>query len=231
LQAKEIKERLLQLIESASSIDPNLVKRLEEINRWIKNVKPGSLTAKPLVCLFLLQIIQDTEAWLIFQSLPSPEEQLAALNALNPAVRYWYSELFPRWLSENDPRFYVWRQKLIGGEFGQEDKDLLSLITNEIEQRGGTFVLRYIADLSMATDIIVSSSQEKPLCIQLTSLSDEYSQQKLDNWENTLRFWKVERGLFLSYNPGASNFINQIVNITLYNSNNLSIATYLRFSL
>ncbi len=179
----------------------------------------------------MLQIIQDTEAWLIFQSLPSPEEQLAALNALSPAVRYWYSELFPRWLSENDPRFYIWRQKLIAGEFGHEDKNLLELITSEIEQRGGTFIVRYIADLSMATDIIVSSSQEKPLSIQLTSLSDEYSQHKLDNWENTLRFWKVERGLFLSYNPGTSNFVNQIVNITLYNSNNLSIATYLKFNL
>lgn len=231
MQAKEIKERLVSLIQEASSIDPNLVKRLEEINRWLKNVKPGSLTAKPLVCLFLLQIIQDTEAWLIFQSLPSKEEQLAALNALNPAVRYWYSDLFPKWFSKSDPKFYVWRQKLIAGEFSHEDEDFLKLVASEIEQRGGNFVLRYIADLSIATDIIVSSSQDNPLCIQLTSLSDEYSQQKSDNWEMTLRFWKIERGLFLSYNPGASNFVNQIVNITLYNSNNLSIATYLKFNL
>ncbi|MDJ0735404.1 MAG: hypothetical protein QNJ47_15325 [Nostocaceae cyanobacterium] len=231
MQAKEIKERLKSLIQEASAVDPNLMSRLEEINRWIKNVKPGSLTAKKLLILFLVQIIDDAEVWLKFKSLPSKTEQQAAINALNPALRYWYSYLFPKWLSENDPKFYIWRQKLMTGDFIQEDENLLLSITNNIKKRGGNVVRRYIADLSMTTDIIVSNRNEKPLCVQITSLSDEYSQIKSEEWKNVLCFWEIERGLFLSFNPSTTNFVNQIVNITLYNSDNLKTGMYLKFSL
>lgn len=74
MQAKEIKTQLRLLIEEASIIDPDLAKRLEEINCWVKDVKPGSLTAKRSVILFLQQMIQDAEVWLRFKSLPSEEE-------------------------------------------------------------------------------------------------------------------------------------------------------------
>ncbi|MBH8563689.1 hypothetical protein I8748_16070 [Nostoc sp. CENA67] len=145
--------------------------------------------------------------------------------------KYWYSELFPKWLSENDPKFSIWRRKLMTGEFSQNDANFINLISSNIENRGGTVVKRYIADLSMATDIIVSSRQEKPLCIQITSLSEEFYQQKSDDWERTLRFWKIERGLFLSYNPSVNDFGNQIVNIVLYNSVHLKSGIYLKFNL
>ncbi|WP_414569228.1 hypothetical protein [Nostoc sp. CCY 9925] len=231
MQAQEIKQQLRLLIQEASAIDPDLAKRLEEINRWVKDIKPGSLTAKKFVILFLQQILQDAEVWLRLKSLPSSEEQQSALTVLNPTLKYWYGYLFPKWLSENDPKFYIWRRKLMAGEFYQDDAKLINYIANNIKNCGGTIVQRYIADLSMATDIIVSSTQESPLCIQLTSVSEEFSQDKFDEWENTLIFWAIDRGLFLSYNPGTTDFVNQIVNILLSNSDNLSIGSYLKFNL
>lgn len=231
MQGKEIQQKLKSLIEEASSIDPCLARKLDEINRWVKDVKPGSLTAKKFVTLFLLQIIRDAEAWLIVKSLPSQEEQQSAFEALEPTLKYWYSYLFPKWLSETDPKFYVWRQKLMGGEFSQEDARLLESVANSVKRREGSVVQRYIADLSMATDIIVSGRQNKPLCLQLTTLSEQFSQEKSEDWEDTLRFWGIERGLFLSYNPSATDYVNQLVNIALHNSDNLRTGAYLKLSL
>jgi hypothetical protein len=231
LQSQEIKERLTSLIEEASTVDPNLEKRLEEIYHWIKDVKLGSLTAKRFVILFLQQIISDSQIWLDIQGLASHEEQEAYYREMTPTEKYWYGELFSKWLSENDPKFYIWKRKLMAEEFSQQDASLIDSITSTIKLRGGTIVQRYVADLSMATDIIVSSRQEKALCIQLTSLSNEFSVGKSDNWETSLRFWEIERGLFLSYNPGTSNFVNQIANLILYNSDNLKASVYLKFYL
>lgn len=107
MQAKEIKTQLRLLIDEASVIDPGLAKRLEEINRWVKDVKPGSLIAKRFVILFLQQMLQDAEVWLRLKSLASEEEQQSALRVLNPTLKYWYGYLFPKWLSENDPKFYI----------------------------------------------------------------------------------------------------------------------------
>ncbi len=230
MQAKDIKNRLKYLIREASIVDPNLARRLDEINRWVKDLKPGSLTAKKFVILFLEQVIRDSEAWLRVKSLPTYEEQQAAFNALKPSLKFWYGYLFPKWLSENDSKFYIWRQKLKSGEFSGEDADLIASVVNNIQRRGGTVVKRYIADLSMATDIIVSSGYDKPLCVQLTSLSEEFYQEKSHNWESTLRFWKIDKGLLLSYNPGVTDFVDRIVNVTLYNSNNLETGIYLTFN-
>lgn len=119
----------------------------------------------------------------------------------------------------------------MAGEFNQEDAKLIGSIANNIKSCGGTNILQYVADLSMATDIIVSSTRESPLCIQLTSVSKEFSQEKFDDWENTLIFWAIDKGLFLSYNPRATDFVNQIVNILLSNSDNLSIGSYLKLNL
>ena len=52
LQAREIKAQLKSLTEEASSVDSYLEKRLDEVNRWIKNFKPGTLTNKKFVMLF-----------------------------------------------------------------------------------------------------------------------------------------------------------------------------------
>jgi hypothetical protein len=66
LRPQEIKEQLKSLIEAASTIDPSLEIRLKQINRWVKDVKPGSLTAKKFVLFFLQQIIIDARTYLSF---------------------------------------------------------------------------------------------------------------------------------------------------------------------
>ncbi|MCC5621446.1 hypothetical protein LC574_09005, partial [Nostoc sp. CHAB 5715] len=123
MQAKEIKDKLKSLIEQASSIDYNLARRLDEINRWVKDIKPGSLTAKPFVTAFLLEVITDSTIWLIIKSLPSEEEQKAKFDLMTPIERYWYGYLFPRWFNASDSKFYIWKQKLMAGEFNQVDDD------------------------------------------------------------------------------------------------------------
>ncbi|BAY09751.1 hypothetical protein [Calothrix sp. NIES-2098] len=231
MQAKDIKKQLKLLIEEASAIDPSLAKRLEEINRWVKDVKPGSLTAKKFVLFFLQQIIKDALIWLDIQALTSPEEQQQYYEHMTPTEYYWYRYLFPKWLNQSDPKFSIWKQRLMAGEFTQTDTHVLQAIASDIVHREGTFWQCYIADFSMATDIIVSSRQNNPLCIQITSLSDEFCQEKSDNWENTLQRWGIDRGLFLSYNPHITDFVNQVVNISLYNSDRLKPGIYLKFSL
>lgn len=231
MQAKEIKNRLKSLIQEASTVDPSLAKRLDEINRWVKDVKPGSLTAKKFVLFFLQQIIRDALIWLDIQALASAEEQHQYYERMTPTEHYWYSYLFPKWLNETDPKFFVWKQKLMAGEFNQADTNILQSIAIDIVHREGTFWQCYIADFSMATDIIVSSSEKKPLCIQLTSLSDKFSPEKSDKWERALQRWGIERGLFLSYNPHINDFLHQMVNISLYNSDNLRTGIYLKFNL
>lgn len=228
MQAKEIKDKLKSLTLQASSIDPCLARRLEQINRWVKNIKPGSLTAKPFVIAFLLEVITDSTIWLIIKSLPS-EEQKTKFAQMTPIERYWYSYLFPRWINASDSKFYIWKKKLMAGEFNQVDNDIIRAIAQDVVQREGSFWQRYIADLSMATDLIVSRNNE-PLCIQVTSVSEELNQQKYEAWQNTLRSWEIERGLFLSYNPKDANFVNQLVNVALYNSDYLSGGKYLKFS-
>jgi hypothetical protein len=231
LQGSELKEQLKALMSEASSVDAHLAKRLDEINRWIKDIKPGSLVAKKFVIIFLRQVIEDAQVWLEIKAFPAQEERESFFEQMTPTERSWYRELFPEWLKENDPKFYIWKQKLMGGEFNQADADRILSIAENIRQRGGAVSQRYVADLSMATDFIVSHRQENPLCVQITSLSDEFSQKKSEDWESTLRAWGIGRGLFLSYNPGDSDSMAQTVNMALYNSDNLRRGIYLKFSL
>jgi len=228
LQAQDIKDQLTNLIEEANSIDPNLAKKLDEINRWVKNIKTGSLTAKPFVLAFLLEVITDSSIWLMIKSSSSPAEQKAKFEQMTPNEKYWYSYLFPRWINANDSKFYIWKQKLMAGEFNQEDDDIIRAIAQDVVQRQGSVWKRYIADLSMATDLIVSNRQQKPLCIQVTSVSEEFNHQKYHLWQVTLQSWEIERGIFLSYNPKDANFIRQLVNIAMYNSDYLSSGKYLK---
>ncbi|MEQ9369292.1 MAG: hypothetical protein RIG63_09715 [Coleofasciculus chthonoplastes F3-SA18-01] len=216
-------------MKKASSIEPCLAKRLDEINRWVKDIKPGSLTAKKFVMAFLLEVIRDADVWLKIKSLTSPELQDSAFEQMTPTERYWYRYLFPLWLNSNDPKFYIWKQKLMSCEFSQTDDDILNSIAQTIESRGGTVWRRYIADFSMATDLIVSYRQRKPLCLQVTSVSHDYSQKKYESWQDTLQMWVIDRGLFLSYNPGKPDFLEQLVTITLHNSDFLPLGRYLQF--
>jgi len=230
LQAKEIKQQLNSLIEQAASIDPNLAKKLSEIDRWVKHIKLGSLTAKPIVLAFLLEVVTDSTIWLQIKSLPSKEEQTARFRQMTANERYWYGYLFPRWFNSTDSRFYIWKKKMMSGEFNQVDNDIIRAIAQDIVRREGSFWHRYIADLSMATDLIVSNRQDKPLCIQVTSVSEEFHRQKYHDWQYILQLWEIERGLFLSYNPRCMDFLDQLINIALYNSDHLTAGKYIRFS-
>ena len=82
----------------------------------------------------------------------------------------------------------------------------------------------------MATDLIVTNRQHKPLCIQVISVSKELYGKKYDKWQHALQIWEIERGLFLSYDPANNDFIRQSVNVVLYNSDHLSEGKYLKFS-
>ena len=229
MQAQEIKDKLNSLISEAAIIEPSLARRLDEINRWVKDVKPGSLTAKKFVLAFLLQLMRDSQVWLAIQSLPSERERQAAFELMTPGERYWYGYLFPKWLSQNDRKFYIWKQKLKTGQFDPADDIVIRAIAARIVERQGSVLYRYVADLSMATDSIVSNRQQQPLCIQVTTLSDEFSEQKYQKWQQTLQGWGIDRGLFLSYDTKDANFLNQLVNIALYNSDNLPAGRYLKF--
>lgn len=231
MQPTDIKKKLDSLIKEASIIDHNLAVKLNQIKLWIKNVKSGKLVSKLFVVLFLRQFIADAEIILDIKGSVSEEEQQAFYQEMTPPEKYWYGELFPKWLGDSDPKFYFWRTKLMAGQFSQEDGEIIKSISGLIKRYSGKTLQRYILDLSMATDIIVSSNQEKPLCIQLTSQSEEFSQTKSNDWENILILWGVERGLFLSYNPGKPDFINQIVNTALDNSNYLDMGIYKKLSL
>lgn len=231
LQARDIKAQLKSLIQEESSVDSDLAKRLNEVNRWIKHLKPGTLTTKKFVMLFLKQLIQDSQTFLIIKSIEKEIEAEFDYRQMNPTEQYWHQELFPKWLQEKDPKFYIWKQKLMSGEFTQEDRKIISDTANKIELNQGTVLQRYIVDFSMATDMIVSGSQEKPLCIQLTTLSKKFTQNKAEKWQDTLVFWKIDRGLFLSYNPGKQNFQDELVKTTLDNSDNLQKDNYLKCSL
>lgn len=231
LQPQEIKQQLKSLIEEASTIDPNLAIRLKQINRWVKDVKDGSLNAKRFVLFFLQQIITDARTYLDIKSLTDEDKRQQYYQEMNPCQRYWYSYLFPKWLEEKDPNFETWKKNLMAGNFDQSDTEILTAVAKEIKQRGWDLWQSYIADVAMATDIIVSYELQHPLCVQLTSLSDVNSQDKFTKWENQLKYWDIERGLFLSYNPGMDGFIKQIVDISLENSDHLPIGVYLKFNL
>ncbi len=137
----------------------------------------------------------------------------------------------PQWSRKYDPKFYKWKRSLIKGEYRDTDRELIKEIIDRILISQGDGVSRIIADLSMATDIIVSNNQENPLCMQLTQSADEYTQEKELNWEKTLRYWGIERGLFISYNPAIEDYVNQVVNIAKYNSDNIQPEKYQKFRL
>ncbi|MEC4984010.1 MAG: hypothetical protein SAJ37_20370 [Oscillatoria sp. PMC 1068.18] len=229
MQGKQVKEQIQTLIVEASKLDPSLANRLQQVHRWLKDLKPGSLTAKKFVTAFLLQLIKDSQVWLALHRLSSEEEQQAAFELMTPTERYWYGYIFPKWLNQKDPKFYLWKQKLMAGAFNQADAQIVQSLAEDIVRRKGTFLHRYVADLSMATDLIVSNRQEKPLCVQITSVSHEFAQIKYEKWKKTLKKWEIQRGLFLSYNPQELGYLKVLVNISLYNSDHLQIETYLKF--
>ncbi|MDK2411017.1 hypothetical protein QHH11_09235 [Aphanizomenon sp. PH219] len=171
-----------------------------------------------------------TQFLLILPKIASEEDKRLQFEQMTANERYWYGYLFPKWINATDTKFYIWKKKMMAGEFNQADSDIIKYIAQDVVHREGDFWRRYIADLSMATDLIVSNHQNKPLCIQVTSVSEEFHNTKYQKWQNSLQLWEIERGLFLSYNPQDNDFIHQLVNVALYNSDHLAEGKYVNFS-
>jgi len=239
LSPKELMEKLSELTQQVSSVAPKEGKRLKQIERWAKRKTQGELTAKEDVIDFLLQIVTDVEVWYKMKSTVTENSEVTVTaedpeeiaEQKLPALRYWYS-LFSQWLVKYDYKFAIWKKKvLMSGKYREEDKELIEAIINKIKGSEGDAVWRFIADLSMATDIIVSSVEENPLCAQLTTVAKKYSQKKEEKWAETLRHWKIDRGLFISYNPAIADYVDKIVEILRYKSDNLKEGEYRKVNL
>ncbi len=130
-------------------------------------------------------MIVDSDLWLNLQS-ATQEEQQEALKNISASERFWYEELFPRWINEPDPTLNIWKSKLMDKNFNPVDEEFLGKLGYDIEKYGGATWQNYILDLSMATDILVSGSLDKSLCTQLTTLSSQYTEDKVCQWELAL---------------------------------------------
>ncbi len=231
LQAKEIKPKLDTLIKEAETVNTDLASRLKLIKSWIKDTRPGALTKKSELMFFLRELIEDVEQWLALAELNNSDRAIA-LSLLTPAERYWLTELFPRWFAKPDSKLRIWKQELMAGNFESKDRRVLNILADIVKKRGGSITLRYIADFSMATDLIVSGVLEKPLCVQLTITNEYLLDEKKDNWRDTLRYWQIVRGIFISYNPGNKkgselNVIKRLSNYLLESANNLPDSCYI----
>lgn len=200
---EEIRASLNQLIEESQSTHPRLASRLEEVRRWIASKKPGLLKSKPHVMQFLEELLRDATFWLDIQLMPQQDRNVF-LAELTSAERYWYEILFTKWINQPDLNMPNWKKKLMAGEFEGNDKHFIDKICQEVESLGGSTVNSYIADLSMVTDLIASGTINLPLCVQITTLNEIYSQQKQRKWQSTLTYWGIGRAMFVTFNPRLS---------------------------
>lgn len=222
-QGKDVQIQLALLIEEAEEIDEQLTHRLAEVYHWIKDLKVGQIQAKRLLLAFLIQLIEDAETYLQIQ------ENEVCLEEQTAVEQYWYGTLFPRWFKQPDPKFQHWKPKLKREDLPQ-DEAIIKRMADHINQKpDGQTWRSFIADFSMATDLIVSYHQQKSLCIQLTTLSEEHQENKYKEWQNTLQHWQISRGLFLSYNPSKTDALNRLVNTVLMNSDSCKDGQYKRF--
>ena len=202
LKPSEIREYLDAVIKEAATSEPLLAKRLTELKKWIARRKDGFLISKIRALDLLTEIVLDSELWLNVSEL-SPDERLIFYqeHQITAAEKFWFDTLFPSWFRERDPKSSRWKQKIMAGEFTQNDEKLIAILQEEIESLGGSSLWRYILDLSMATDLVVAGNLEIPLCVQLTRTKEKWLNSKKLEWEKTLTYWSITRGLLVSYFP------------------------------
>ena len=225
IPASSIKSELEQLIQQATHEEPLLAERLRWFARWIRDKKTGLLQSKRYVMDFLIELIVDSQVWLAFKAIPPEQKELFWQEAgMLPPERFWYETLFPRWFSESDPKMTIWTKRMMAGDFGQADAEVLERFLTAIERQGGNTFTCYILDLAMATDLLISGFSNDPLAVQITTQSANWSEDKQTFWHNTLLYWKIERGIFLSYNP--QNSIDEMAKLLLQYSDSLSRNCY-----
>lgn len=230
LSPKDIKQYLDAVIETATGQEPLLAKRLKDLRKWISEKKEGLLMSKPQVLDLLTEIILDSELWLNLLELSPDERKIFDENyKLNSAEKFWIDELFPSWFREKDPQSPIWKQKIMAGKFSQNDEQLISELQEEIENKGGNALWRFILDLSMATDLLVVGHLEKFIGVQLTTSSGRWLQEKKSNWEEILKYWGLKRGLLVSYSPNHLNY-SYLAGVILQDSDNLPDICYIERS-
>lgn len=211
---EEVKFDLIQLIQESQAVSPKLASRLDEMRRWIAQKKSGLLMRKRYVMQLLEELIADASFWLSLQLL-SWEDRNAIFTELPTLEKYWYGYLFPAWFNEKDPKLDIWKKNLMAEKFEGNDAAVIKKICSRVESCHGETLNPFIADLSMATDFITSGSQKKSLCVQITSVRDDLSTDKQDEWQKTLEYWGIVRGLFISFNPSQAQVDVQVAQIVL----------------
>jgi hypothetical protein len=240
LKAKQLRQKLKELIDLASREEPNLANRLQAIQQPIIKMKAGELASKKYLIKGLEEILADAEFWLCYRQ-ASPEEQQIVEGLLQPVYKYWHLYMFRNWFQKYDKKFEKWKEHFIRGNCQQNDANVIreissKIIKSRIEGKDSKYqcadVLdKLIADKAMATDLMVVGSKANPLCVQLTQSSDKNNYNKLQCWKDTLVYWEIKRGLFSSYNPCTTNYIDLLLNQILAGSDSIKPGEYKQVSI
>ena len=116
---------------------------------------------------------------------------------------------------------------MMAGKLRLDDEPLIKMLQERLRRSEGSALRRYVIDLSMATDLVVNGNLRMNLCVQLTTVSREFSIDKQQAWEVTLRYWGIQRGLFVSFNPGKhSDIVGSLADVILRQSDDLSELCY-----
>lgn len=215
LKANEIKLRLQPLKrESLFRGETELAVRIKEILATIAKYKNELLDKKRFLIGFLNEFYYDIQTYIYdikpILNLPQGEiEKFCQQKNLSVTEYYWYSVILPNWLSQEDPKFSYWIEKLIQEEYTGSDEDLIIVLTKTINARThGSASNRYILDLSMATDLLVSHvpSTLEPVFVQLTGTAILRDGQrnpdfltKQQKWNHTLSCWGIKRALLVAH--------------------------------
>ncbi len=222
IPAGQIKLELESVIATATRLEPQLAMRLRWFSRWINDKKTGLLTKKPLVIDILNELILDAKIWLLIKD---PKQRREFLQEATPTEQYWYEILYPAWFGQKDPKMTTWTKKLMSEQFPKSDQALVDQSIEEIHSQDGTSFFNYILDLAMATDLLLSGSQNKALSLQLTTNAPSLLARKQTDWEKTLISWGIVRGVLLSYDPRHP--MSKSVSSLLLQSNSLSEGCYI----
>ncbi|MEL6929485.1 MAG: hypothetical protein AAFO95_12720 [Cyanobacteria bacterium J06600_6] len=227
IPASKLYPTLLALLEEAEeNEDDDLADKITKISDWIEDCKTGFLTAKKFVGYFLRQFIADAWTYLDL-NYPSTEQVKAELlSEMTDADRYWFENVFPAWLAKKDDKLPIWKNKIINGLSGADD-DYLEKLARAFDNRDDvTFLMRYIADFSMSTDMIVSYHHQIAFSLQLTTLRLKYCDEKIQKWQNNLQYWHIDRGIFVSFDPSEE--VARIINQLLWQTKNLKEGQYIK---
>ena len=140
LQAIEIKARLQVLKKKALFIEPKLAARISEIGTTLAKYKNELLDKKRFLIGFLNEFYYDIQTYIYdikpILNLPQGEiEKFCQQKNLSVTEYYWYSVILPNWLSQEDPKFSYWIEKLIQEEYTGSDEDLIIALTKTINAR------------------------------------------------------------------------------------------------